>query len=115
VYKECPLKILPLSGSEPASVSKRRAGLFGVGIPREGRIFFFSKLSRWNLEPHSLSCPMSIGFPFPVAKRPGRETDQLPPSSAEGNNVRSSISTPSVCPHSVCSYFNILFIEREVK
>jgi len=119
VYKARLLKILPLSGSEPlifisqsASVSKLGVGRSGVGIPREGRVFFFSKLSSRNLEPDSLSCPIIIGFPFPGAKRPGREVDQSPPSSAEDINVRSSISTPSICPHGVCRYFNILSIVR---
>jgi hypothetical protein len=118
VYKICVLKLIPLSGFEPlifssqsASVSKLRAGRSGVGIPREGRGFFLSRPSRRNLEPHSLSCPMSIGFPFPGTKRPGREADQSPPSSAEGNNVRSFISTPSICPRGVCRNFKI-FVYR---
>jgi len=112
------LKLLPLSGfellifsSQSASVSKLRAGQFGVGIPREERVFAFSNPSSQNLEPRSLSCPLSIGCPFLGEKRPGREADHSPPSSTEGNNVESSISSPSIYPRGVCKYFNI-FVYR---
>ena len=92
-------------------MSQLRTGRSGVRIPRKKRVFFFSKPSSWNLEHHSSSCPVCIGFPFPGIKRQGREADQSPPSSAESNNVRSSISTPSICPRDVCRHFNI-FVYR---
>jgi hypothetical protein len=122
VYKVCILKLLPLSGfellmfsSQSAAVSKLRAGRSGVGIPREGRVFAFSKPSSQNLKPHSLSCPLSTGFPFLGAKRPGREADHSPPYSAEGNNGQSSISTLSIYPRDVCKHFNIFVYRTKSK
>jgi hypothetical protein len=43
---------------------------------------------------HPASNPMGTGGSFPGVKRPGREVDHSPPSSAEVKNTWSYISTP---------------------
>jgi hypothetical protein len=43
---------------------------------------------------HPASYPMATGGSFPGVKRPGREADNSPPSSAEVKNARSYTSTP---------------------
>jgi hypothetical protein len=47
------------------------------------------------------SYPMGAGDSFPGVKRPGREPDHSPPSSAEVRNVWSYTSTPQVRIHGV--------------
>jgi hypothetical protein len=43
---------------------------------------------------HSASCPMGTRGSFPRGKRPGREAEHSPPSSAEVKNAWSYTSTP---------------------
>jgi hypothetical protein len=43
---------------------------------------------------HLASYPMDTGGHFPALKRPGRETDHSPPTSAELKNKWNYISTP---------------------
>jgi hypothetical protein len=43
---------------------------------------------------HPASYPMGIGALSPGVKRPGREPDYSPPSSAEVKNLRTYTSTP---------------------
>jgi hypothetical protein len=45
---------------------------------------------------HLTSYPMGTGGSFREAKRPGRETDQSPPSSAEVKQAWSYTSTPPI-------------------
>jgi len=46
-------------------------------------------------------CPLGTGGSFPVVKRPGREADNSPPSSAEVNNGWSCTSSPPIRLHGV--------------
>jgi hypothetical protein len=49
-------------------------------IPGRGKVFLFSVVSIQAMGP--THTPMSIGARFPEVKRPGREADSSPPSSA---------------------------------
>jgi hypothetical protein len=56
--------------------------------PRQRQEDFSSSLCVLTVsEAHPASCPMGTGGPFPGAiKRPGRDADYLPPSSADVKN-----------------------------
>jgi hypothetical protein len=55
-----------------------------VRSPAEAKDFPFNLWVRTNTGAQPASCPLGTGVPFPGGKaRPGRDSDHLPPSSAE--------------------------------
>jgi hypothetical protein len=60
-----------------------------------------SLLSFLKGKTHSASYPMGTGALFLGVKRPGREADHSPPSSAEVKNGWSYTSTPPIRLHGV--------------
>jgi hypothetical protein len=97
--------MFPLQAEEPGTVvdiaTRLRAGRSGVRIPAEVRDFSFLQ----NL-PYLLWGLVSLVFngyqgSFPGVKRPGREVNHSPPSSAEVKNEWSYTSTPPICLHCV--------------
>jgi hypothetical protein len=50
---------------------------------------------------HPASYPLGTTGSFPGVKRPGREADHSPPSSAEVKNAWGYTSTPPICLHDV--------------
>jgi hypothetical protein len=68
---------------------------------RELGIFLFTTLSRTSLEPIQPPIQRVSGVPSLGVKRPGREADHSPPSSAEVKNAWSYTSTPPIRLHGV--------------
>jgi hypothetical protein len=76
-----------------------------------GVLGFDSRRGAWNFSlhhcvqngsgAHPASYPMDTGGSFPGVKRPGREADHSPPSSAEVKNEWSYTSTPPIRLHGV--------------
>jgi hypothetical protein len=68
----------------------------------------------------SPKCPVRLLGPngyrcsFPGVKRPGREVNHLPPSSAEVKNVWSHTSTPPICLHGLDREKNLPLIFTKV-
>jgi hypothetical protein len=76
-----------------------RAGRSGFDFRRELGIFLFTTVSRTGLGPTQppiqwVPRALSLGV-----KRPGREADHSPPSSAEVKNAWSYTSIPLICLH----------------
>jgi hypothetical protein len=68
----------------------------GVGVQvLGGKIFLLSTSSRPVLEPTQLPIQGVPGALSPAVKRPGREADHSPPSSAEVKNAWMYTSIPS--------------------
>jgi hypothetical protein len=65
-------------------------------IRGRGRFFCFRHRVQTGSGPHPASYPTSTGDYFPGVKRPGREAEHSPPSSAEVKNEWSCTSTPYV-------------------
>jgi hypothetical protein len=71
--------------------------MIGSSSPgRAGNFFVFTTVSRPALGPHPVSYPISTRGSFPGVKRPGREADHTPPSSAEVKNALSYTSNPQI-------------------
>jgi hypothetical protein len=64
-------------------------------------IFLFTTASRTALEPTKPPIYWVAGAPSLGVKRPGREADHSPPSSAEVKNAWSYTSTPPIGLHGV--------------
>jgi hypothetical protein len=73
--------------------TRLRAGRLGFDS-RHRRGILFPTASRPTLEPTQLPIQRESGAPNPEIKRPGREADHSPPSSAEVKNAWSYTSTP---------------------
>jgi hypothetical protein len=68
--------------------------IIGVRFPAEAGIFPFVTTFRPALGPTHPPIQGIPGALFPAVKRPGREADHSPPSSAEVKNVWRYTSTP---------------------
>jgi len=78
-------------------------GVSGLGFePRQWQEICFPSLKRpdWCWGPLRLLCNRYRGS-FQKVKRPGRELNHSPPSTAEVKNKRSYASAPPVCLHGV--------------
>jgi hypothetical protein len=69
-------------------------GVLGFDSRRVLGIFLFTTASRTALRPTQPPIQWVPGAPSPGVKRPGREADRSPPSSAEVKNAWSYTSTP---------------------
>jgi hypothetical protein len=69
-------------------------GVVGFDFRRGLGIFLFTTASRTALGPTQPPIQWEPGALFMAVKRPGREADHSPPSSAEVKNACSYISTP---------------------
>jgi hypothetical protein len=74
-------------------VARIRAGRPGFDFQQGQRTFLFATASTSALGPTQPCTQWIPGTLSPWAKRPGREADHLPPSSAEIKNAWSYIST----------------------
>jgi hypothetical protein len=70
-------------------------------IPGRGWEFFLATASRPALWPNQHPTQRKSGVLFSETKRPGREDDYSPPSSAEVQSAWSYTSTPPVHLHGV--------------
>ena len=71
-------------------------------------IFVFSKTSKPALGPTHLPTQWVPGAISPGVKRPGRDVNHLPPSTAEVKNEWSYTSAPPICLHGVDEHNFIL-------
>jgi len=60
----------------------------------EGQIYLCPYIYQTGSGAHPASYPVGTADSYPRVKRPGREAEQSPPSSAEVKNTCSSASTP---------------------
>jgi hypothetical protein len=81
--------------------ARLRAGWSGVQIPEQLGISFFTTTARPALRPTQPPLQWVPGALSPEGRRPGRETDHSPPSSAEVKNEWSYTSTPRIRLHGV--------------
>jgi hypothetical protein len=72
----------------------RMIGVLGFGSQQELGIFLFTTMFRMALEPTQPPIQWARGALSLGLKRPGREADHLPPSSAKVKNAWSYTSTP---------------------
>jgi hypothetical protein len=72
-----------------------------VRFPARAEIFFFTTVSRTALGPTQPPIQWVQGALSLGVKRPGREADHSPPSSAGVNNTWSYTSTPPIHPRGV--------------
>jgi hypothetical protein len=71
----------------------------GVRFPAgAGNISFQHRVQKGS-GAYAVSYPLGTGKHFPAVKRPGREADHSPPSSAEVKSAWSYTSTPPLCLH----------------
>jgi hypothetical protein len=75
--------------------------MIGVRFPGRVGIFSLHHLVLVCSGAHSASYPMSIGGSFPEIKRPVREANQSPPSSAEVNECAELYHHSPVSLHGV--------------
>jgi hypothetical protein len=78
-----------------------RAGWSGVRVPVGAWICSHHYRVQIGSGAHPASYPMGTRGSFPGVKRPGREADHSPPSSAEAKNAWSYTSTTPICLHGV--------------
>jgi hypothetical protein len=81
----------------------QQAGCSGVPVPAGAGNFSPYHRVQTGSGPHPASYPMGTRGSFPGVKRPGREADHSPPSSAEVKNVWSYISTSQCAFMAWCS------------
>ena len=106
VHASCFLQLQTHSALCAVRVFRVQAGRSGVRIPAGARFFFLlfffllPKYSDHHWIPPSL---LFIGYRNPLSgvKRPGREMNHSPTSSAEGKNGWSYTSAPPVCLYGV--------------
>jgi hypothetical protein len=79
-------------------MTRLRTGRSGDRIPRERRIFLFSKTAQTAPGAHPASYSIGTGV-LPGLKLLERDTDHSPPSSSQVKNEWSCTSTPPICPH----------------
>jgi hypothetical protein len=71
-----------------------------IGGSNPGNFYFHHRVQSGS-GAHPASYPIGTRGSFSAVKRPGRETDHSPPSSAEVKNARRYTSTPPVRLHGV--------------
>jgi hypothetical protein len=74
-------------------------GILGFNSRQGLRIFLFTPASRTALGPTQPHIQWVAGVPFLGVKRPGREDDHSPPSSAEVKKAWSYTTTPPIRLH----------------
>ena len=95
------------AGISAGRATKLRSGRPG-SIPGNGKTFFFSSVCPdrlWGALSHLFTGHKGPPHPTVEIKRPGREGDHSPPSSAEFRNEWSYTSTPQSFCHGVHSDF----------
>jgi hypothetical protein len=70
----------------------------GIRFPAGVRHFSLLYSIQTDSGAHSASCPVGNGGSFPGVKRPGREADHSPPSSAEVKNGGALPPLPHTLP-----------------